>query len=138
MGNATGIFNLIRNLGGSFGIAFSATMLARHQQINQSNLITHLIPTGRNFQYAFESLQALPPQAGFYPGVLLPQIGFDPASRIGFSYGVINGSLQQQALMLAFNDSFRFLFFIFFFTFLFLILLRRPRYAQDETAMLMH
>src|SRR5437762_8601511 len=32
MGNATSIFNLMRNLGGSMGIAASTTMLARRQQ----------------------------------------------------------------------------------------------------------
>ena len=32
MGNATGIFNLMRNLGGSFGIATATTLLARRSQ----------------------------------------------------------------------------------------------------------
>ncbi|UCD56660.1 MAG: DHA2 family efflux MFS transporter permease subunit, partial [Candidatus Hydrogenedentota bacterium] len=57
MGNATAIFNLLRNLGGSFGIAFSATMLSRHAQINHNRLIEHITPTGVNFQQAFYSLR---------------------------------------------------------------------------------
>ena len=32
MGNATGMFNLLRNLGGSFGIAVATTVLARREQ----------------------------------------------------------------------------------------------------------
>ena len=32
MGNATSLFNLMRNLGGSIGIAVTGTLLARHQQ----------------------------------------------------------------------------------------------------------
>ena len=32
MGNATSLFNLMRNIGGSIGIAMTGTMLARNQQ----------------------------------------------------------------------------------------------------------
>src|SRR5438477_405522 len=38
MGNATSIFNLMRNLGGSIGIAAVTTLVARHEQTNQNNL----------------------------------------------------------------------------------------------------
>jgi DHA2 family multidrug resistance protein len=33
MGNATSIFNLMRNIGASIGIAMTSTMLTRHSQI---------------------------------------------------------------------------------------------------------
>lgn len=42
MGNATGIFNLMRNIGGSAGIAMVTTMLARRAQVHQSVLATHV------------------------------------------------------------------------------------------------
>jgi len=38
MGNATGVFNLLRNLGGSFGTAFVMTTLSRRAQYHQSML----------------------------------------------------------------------------------------------------
>src|ERR1039458_1011937 len=38
MGNATGIYNLMRNIGGSVGIATVMTMLVRGSQIHQSTL----------------------------------------------------------------------------------------------------
>jgi DHA2 family multidrug resistance protein len=44
MGNATGIFNLSRNLGGSFGIATATTLLSRRGQFHQSHLVEHLTP----------------------------------------------------------------------------------------------
>ncbi|RQW85352.1 MAG: DHA2 family efflux MFS transporter permease subunit, partial [Geobacter sp.] len=44
MGNATGIFNLLRNIGGSVGIAISATLLARLAQFYQANLSGHINP----------------------------------------------------------------------------------------------
>ena len=36
MGNATSIYNLMRNIGGSFGIATMTTFLARRQQVHQN------------------------------------------------------------------------------------------------------
>ena len=50
MGNATGIFNLMRNLGGSFGIATAATLLSRRAQFHQSHLVEHLTPLNLKFQ----------------------------------------------------------------------------------------
>lgn len=119
MGNATGIFNLLRNLGGSFGIAFSATMLSRHTQINHSRLIEHVTPTGLAFQQAFNSLR-----------FRLPQLGANPGLLDETALGTIYRELQRQAMMLSFNDSFTYLFLIFFVVFPFLFLLKRPRYDE--------
>ncbi|HLP78137.1 MAG TPA: DHA2 family efflux MFS transporter permease subunit [Candidatus Paceibacterota bacterium] len=44
MGNATGIYNLMRNLGGSFGIALVGTFLDRRAQIHQSLMVGHMTP----------------------------------------------------------------------------------------------
>jgi DHA2 family multidrug resistance protein len=40
--NATACFNLVRNLGGSFGVALAATFLARRSQYHQSTLVGHV------------------------------------------------------------------------------------------------
>lgn len=42
MGNATSIYNLMRNIGGSFGIASMTTFLARRGQVHQNQLIAHV------------------------------------------------------------------------------------------------
>ncbi|MDH4233459.1 MAG: DHA2 family efflux MFS transporter permease subunit, partial [Nitrospirota bacterium] len=52
MANATGIYNLLRNLGGSFGVAFVTTMLARRGQLHEVRLIEHLTPYDMNYQIA--------------------------------------------------------------------------------------
>ena len=44
MANATGIFNLMRNLGGSFGIAFVSTIIVRRAQVHQALMVGHLTP----------------------------------------------------------------------------------------------
>ncbi len=123
MGNAAGIFNLLRNLGGSFGIAFSATMLSRHAQINHNHLIEHVTPTGISFQQAFQSLR-----------LMLPRMGVIPALQDDAALGIIYREVQRQALMLSFNDSFRYLFLIFFAIIPFLFLLKRPVHAEAVVA----
>ena len=47
MGNATSIFNLMRNIGGSVGIAIMTTFLARRTQIHQSHLVAKITPGQR-------------------------------------------------------------------------------------------
>jgi len=44
MANATGIYNLMRNLGGSFGIAFVSTIIVRRAQVHQALMVGHLTP----------------------------------------------------------------------------------------------
>lgn len=44
MGNATGIYNLMRNLGGSFGIAMVTTLLVRRAQVHQALMVSNLTP----------------------------------------------------------------------------------------------
>jgi DHA2 family multidrug resistance protein len=95
MGNATAIFNLLRNLGGSFGVAFITTVLARRVQFHQARLIEHLTPFDRNMQVVVPQISEFLRQKGF-PSPLLDQ----------GSLGVIQGELLRQAAMLSFNDAF--------------------------------
>jgi len=95
MGNATAIFNLLRNLGGSFGVAFVTTMLARRAQFHQVHLVEHLTPFDRNFQIALPQLSPLIQSKGFIPSL----------SEQG-SLSMIYGQLIKQASMLSFNDVF--------------------------------
>jgi len=95
MGNATGIFNLLRNLGGSFGVAFITTMLARRAQFHQVHLVEHLSPFDRNFQIALPQISQMLQQKGFIPS--LPDQG---------SLGLIYGEVIKQASVLSFNDVF--------------------------------
>src|SRR5437016_8404800 len=44
MGNATSLFNLMRNLGGSIGIAATGAMLARTTQATTARLTAHITP----------------------------------------------------------------------------------------------
>ena len=49
MGNAAGIFNLMRNIGGSIGIAMITTLVTRHAQASQAALVWHMSKFNFNF-----------------------------------------------------------------------------------------
>jgi DHA2 family multidrug resistance protein len=92
MGNASGVFNLLRNLGGSFGVACSTTLLSQRAQVHQHFLIEHVTPFHLSVQErANEMLQRLP---GFS--------GSNPMAGLAVMYRRV----LQQASMMAFNDTF--------------------------------
>jgi MFS transporter, DHA2 family, multidrug resistance protein len=95
MGNAAGIFNLMRNIGGSIGIATVATLLARRSQVNQATLLSHLTPYDPAYQHWLATARSgLEGRVG--------DLAAAPKS-IGLLYNV----LGQQARLLAFMDIFR-------------------------------
>jgi DHA2 family multidrug resistance protein len=95
MGNATAIFNLLRNLGGSFGVAFITTQLARRAQFHQVHLVEHLTPFDRNFQDVLPEISRS-----------LQSRGLNPSHSDQGSLGLIYSEVIKQASMLSFNDAF--------------------------------
>jgi DHA2 family multidrug resistance protein len=98
MGNATAIFNLLRNLGGSFGVAFVTTILARREQFHQVRLVEHLTQFDRNFQLALPQISQMLQGRGFIPSL----------SNQG-SLSLIYNQLVREASMISFNDTFHLL-----------------------------
>ena len=95
MNNASGIFNLLRNLGGSFGVAFISTILARRSQFHQHRLVEHLTPFNPNFSLSLEQIKAY----------LTPKMGV-VASKGNAALAAVYQEVQRQAAVLAFNDAF--------------------------------
>ena len=58
MGNATSLFNLMRNIGGSIGIAVTGTMLSRRQQATMTLLGANVTPYSATAQSMFERMRA--------------------------------------------------------------------------------
>jgi hypothetical protein len=58
MGNATSLFNLMRNIGGSIGIATTGTMLARHSQATTVTLSANVTAYDAASQTMLAQLQA--------------------------------------------------------------------------------
>jgi len=95
MANASGIYNLLRNLGGSFGVAFVTTMLARRAQFHQVRLVEHLTPFDPNYQLATSNTAQL-----------LQQRGLDASGAQHGGLSAIYGQFLRQASMMSFNDIF--------------------------------
>jgi DHA2 family multidrug resistance protein len=101
IGNAAGIYNLMRNIGGSVGIAGITTFLVRGSQMHQSNLVQNV--TAGN-PVVIELLRDL--QTKFYLG------GADTYTAHQKALGMLYGIVQQQASLLAYMDNFRVLGFV--------------------------
>ncbi len=95
IGNASGIFNLMRNLGGSVGISLVTTWVARDAQVHQAMLSAHLSPYD---PATLQQLQAI-------RETLAPQVG--PVAAAQQAWGVLYNTLVQQATLWAFVDTFR-------------------------------
>jgi DHA2 family multidrug resistance protein len=116
MGNATSIFNLMRNVGGSTGIAATQTMLARGRQRHTNILGVHVSEYDPLTQQRLRQLQA----------VFAAQ-GADPVTAAQRARGALWGTVQRQAAILTFNDIFRLLAVLLIVFVPACFLMRRPR-----------
>jgi DHA2 family multidrug resistance protein len=96
MGNAAGIFNLMRNIGGSIGIAMITTLVTRHAQASQAALVWHMSKFSFNYQQQFAHIQS----------ALANNTGNWAATKK--SLAVLYGILQQQSSLLSYVYGFRF------------------------------
>src|SRR6516162_8990839 len=91
MGYATSLFNLMRNIGGSIGIAMTGTLLARHQQAMTSTLGAHVT----SFDAASQSLFF-----GMRDSFIAA--GADATTATNRAYAALAGIVQRQAAMVSF------------------------------------
>lgn len=95
MANATALYNFLRNLGGSFGVAFVTTMISRRAQFHQAHLIENLTPFDAPYQIATQQSARILEFRGFES--FLSQYG---------GLNAVYKELIRQASMLSFNDTF--------------------------------
>jgi MFS transporter, DHA2 family, multidrug resistance protein len=123
LGNATSIFNLMRNIGGSVGIAIMTTFLARRSQLHQNRLIESI--TAGSWKTR-DMLQGL--EAWFHTN------GADTHAASGRALAVLYGMVQRQASMLSFVEAFWVMGVIFLVMLPLLLLLRDPRAKSGAQA----
>jgi DHA2 family multidrug resistance protein len=92
---ASSITNLFRNQGGSVGIAFVTTVLARRTQYHQSVLVAHTTPFQQRYQ---ETLAAMSRYFATH--------GFTAPDALLHAKAQLARILQQQAALLGFLDCF--------------------------------
>jgi DHA2 family multidrug resistance protein len=95
MGNATGLFNMLRNIGGSIGIAMASTALIRRAAFHQTLIGAGLSPSNPILQQKSAAIAA-------YLG---HRVG--PSSARAGSFGLLYGLMQQQSALKAYVDVFR-------------------------------
>jgi DHA2 family multidrug resistance protein len=116
MGNATAVYNLLRNLGGSFGVAFVTTILARRAQFHQYRLVEHLTPFDHSYQSALQ-----------HGTQLMRAKGLEGGTAQQGALGSMYRELLRQASMLSFNDAFHIISVIMICVLPFVLLMRRGR-----------
>jgi MFS transporter, DHA2 family, multidrug resistance protein len=124
MGNATSLFNLMRNIGASIGIASVTTILTRHSQVHINNLVQHVTALNPQAQQMIDAMR----------GAMIAQ-GSDPATATQKAYATVFGMVQRQATMMSFNDVFFLLTLIFACMFPLIFLMRKPTHTRGPVAM---
>jgi DHA2 family multidrug resistance protein len=122
MGNAAGIYNLVRNIGGSIGIAALTANQVRGAQIHQSYMGANLNPSN---PVAMNAIQGL--AARFQTG------GANAVLAHREAMGAMYGNLQQQAAVLAYADNFRLLGYLALGCIPLVLMMARPRQAARSS-----
>jgi len=116
MGNATSLFNLMRNIGGSVGIATTGTMLARQQQSTTALL-------GRNVTVYDTTSQSMLAQMK----MSFVAAGADAVTATQRAYAALFGLVQRQATMVSFVQIFQLLGIMFIALVPLVLLMQRPK-----------
>ena len=98
IGNASGLYNLMRNIGGSIGISIVNTIVARHEQIHRNELAASLAPGRVEVRGAVAGIQQ-------YLGAQ----GASSATATQQAYGLLNQALNAQSRLWSYVDDFRYM-----------------------------
>ena len=126
MGNATSIFNLMRNIGASIGISMVQTIQTRHAQIHVNTLTANVTPSNLQAQGLVNGVKSM----------MMAQGGADPATAQRMANGMVENIIRQQAAIMSFNDIFWLLAIMFLAMLPFILLMRPPR--KKAGAVMMH
>src|SRR5262249_26895738 len=112
-------FNLMRNMGGSVGIAAIATMLNRSTQTQYNILGSHVSAFDTQARSLLDQIRA-----GFVAK------GMDFTTATHAAYAALSGMVSQQAVMVAFVQLFRILALVFAVVVPLVFIMRRPKAGQ--------
>ena len=115
MGNAASLFNLMRNVGSSVGIAVVTTMLTRRRAFHTDALSAHVTAYSQPATDRIVQMQAY-----------FISRGADAGTALQRAYAAVHGLVQREAAFLSFVDAFYLLGVIFLLMIPLLFLMRRP------------
>ncbi|MCL5283139.1 MAG: DHA2 family efflux MFS transporter permease subunit [Armatimonadetes bacterium] len=148
--SGTGLFNLARQLGGSMGIAFLATLLDRREAYHRAVLVSYINPQSSNF---FTRFGGIAQHLYFAGGAPMPLTGSNPlAAFYGYiyphtgsgvshtapqqAYLILDHLVQQQAAVLSFADAFWVMAMISLFAMPLLLLFKKGHPAKMRSGMI--
>ncbi len=98
IGNASGLYNLLRNIGGSIGISVVNTIVARHEQLHHNELVASLDPGRPEVRGAVQGMQQY-----------LASQGASSTTGLERAYGLIGQTLEGQSRLWSYVDDFRYM-----------------------------
>ncbi len=116
MNQATGIYNVVRQVFGSIGIAIAATELTRGQNVFRAGLVKYVTPYTSNSSNFIRVMT----------GAMISR-GADPATARYKAMGILNNQLGRQAGMLSYNHVFWLVTVLFILSLPLVLLLREGR-----------
>ncbi len=120
---ASGLINLARQLGGSFGIAILGTYLNTRSATHYASLVTNTYPSNHAFAVRVQGLTSLFQSHGH---------SMDEARRMALR--VLSGNIHVQAATMSYNDSFLLILVIFVVTAPAIFILKKPKVAAAPPA----
>jgi DHA2 family multidrug resistance protein len=97
IGNASGLYNLFRNIGGGIGISIVETIIARHEQVHRNYLVHGISPQNPVFRNALNAVHSL---LGLH---------YNPVGALQRALNIVQLTVDQQAALLSYVDDFRYL-----------------------------
>jgi MFS transporter, DHA2 family, multidrug resistance protein len=116
LAEGAGLYNLFRQLGGSFGIALLATLIDRRSHFHYARVVEHLSAYDPFQQQQLGQMQSL-----------LASRGMTPYEAQAGALKALSGLAQRQAAVLTYADVFQVLAWAGMATVLLLVLFQRPR-----------
>ncbi len=98
IGNASDLYNLLRNIGGSIGISVVNTIVARHEQLHRNELRRRWLRVAPRFKESLGGMQQY-----------LSAQGASSTTALRQSYGLLNLALDGQARLWSYVDDFRYI-----------------------------
>jgi MFS transporter, DHA2 family, multidrug resistance protein len=123
LGNATAAYNIVRNIGGSIGIAVATTLLARRSQQHQDTLVGHVTA------WSPDTASRLQEWKEHFLGQ-----GADPFTAARQAMAMVYRTTVEQAQILAYSDDFWLISVVFIGVCFLIPLMRRVRAEQNERA----
>ena len=123
MGNATSLFNLMRNLGAGAGISSVTTMVARRSQFHQARLASQLTTASPALQQMLAAAKAM-----------LMHRGYSAADATRRALALVYALVQQQSALLSFVETFFLLAIIFLCMAPLVMMMRRPTHHKSVSA----